>query len=57
VPKEREKIEFGIGRGEDREYSSPLRLYMLPFLKAGRLLLKKKKRAVVHPVEQASKNR
>ncbi len=55
VPKEREQLEFGIGRGEDREYSSPLRLYMLPFLKAGRLLLKKKKRAAVPSAEQALK--
>jgi sterol desaturase/sphingolipid hydroxylase (fatty acid hydroxylase superfamily) len=56
VPKQREQLEFGIGRGEEREYSSPLRLYMLPFLKAGRLLLKKKKRAATVPAERASKS-
>jgi sterol desaturase/sphingolipid hydroxylase (fatty acid hydroxylase superfamily) len=55
VPKEREQLEFGIGRGEEREYSSPLRLYLLPFLKACRVLIKKKKGAMVRPVEQASR--
>jgi sterol desaturase/sphingolipid hydroxylase (fatty acid hydroxylase superfamily) len=34
IPKEREQIEFGIGNGEEQEYSSPLRLYFLPFKKA-----------------------
>lgn len=33
VPVEREKITFGIGNGEDSEFSSPLRLYFLPFVK------------------------
>ncbi len=56
VPKEREEIEFGIGKQEEREYSSPLRLYFLPFLKAGKLLLKKKKRALLFSGKQPSKN-
>jgi len=34
VPKEREQIEFGIGNGEDALYSSPLKLYFLPFKRA-----------------------
>lgn len=41
VPKQREQLEFGLGTGEEREYSSPLRLYVLPFIKAGRRIVKK----------------
>lgn len=36
IPKERENVEFGIGNGEEKEYSSVLRLYFLPFAKAYR---------------------
>jgi sterol desaturase/sphingolipid hydroxylase (fatty acid hydroxylase superfamily) len=43
VPKEREQLEFGLGTGEEREYSSPVRLYLLPFFKVGRLLFKRKR--------------
>jgi sterol desaturase/sphingolipid hydroxylase (fatty acid hydroxylase superfamily) len=38
VPKEREQLQFGLGTGEEREFSSPLRLYFLPFFKAWRVL-------------------
>lgn len=38
VPKEQETIEFGIGNDEDRHYSSPLKLYFLPFQRAFALL-------------------
>lgn len=34
VPKEREQIEFGIGNGEEAIYSSPLKLYVVPFTRA-----------------------
>jgi sterol desaturase/sphingolipid hydroxylase (fatty acid hydroxylase superfamily) len=34
VPKEKEQLEFGIGNGEESLYSSPLKLYLLPFKKA-----------------------
>jgi len=44
VPKTRETITFGIGNGEDREYSSPLRLYLLPFVKIARSFLKRGKK-------------
>lgn len=33
IPKEREDLEFGIGSNEDGQYSSVLRLYLLPFTK------------------------
>jgi sterol desaturase/sphingolipid hydroxylase (fatty acid hydroxylase superfamily) len=33
VPKEPETLEFGLGTSEDGEYSSVLRLYLLPFVK------------------------
>jgi sterol desaturase/sphingolipid hydroxylase (fatty acid hydroxylase superfamily) len=35
VPHGYEKLEFGLGTGEEKEYSSPLRLYLLPFVKVG----------------------
>jgi sterol desaturase/sphingolipid hydroxylase (fatty acid hydroxylase superfamily) len=38
IPKERETIEFGIGNGEERDYSSPLHLYFVPFKKAWAIL-------------------
>ena len=38
VPRGRETIEFGIGNGEEREFSSVLRLYFVPFMKAWRIL-------------------
>jgi sterol desaturase/sphingolipid hydroxylase (fatty acid hydroxylase superfamily) len=38
VPKEREHLTFGIGRKEEEEYSSVLRLYFLPFKKAWKVL-------------------
>jgi len=41
VPKEKETIEFGIGGGEEHLYSSPLKLYVLPFKKAFALLIRK----------------
>jgi sterol desaturase/sphingolipid hydroxylase (fatty acid hydroxylase superfamily) len=41
VPQRYEKLEFGLGTGEEREYSSPLRLYLLPFVKIGRRWLGK----------------
>jgi len=34
IPKERERLEFGIGSTEGGQYSSVLRLYLLPFAKA-----------------------
>lgn len=40
VPKEREHLTFGIGRKEEEEYSSVLRLYFLPFKKAWKVLTK-----------------
>lgn len=42
VPKQREQIIFGIGHGEDAEYSGVLRLYFLPFWKAMKLLFAKR---------------
>lgn len=33
VPQGYEKLEFGLGTGEEKEYSSPLRLYLIPFVK------------------------
>jgi sterol desaturase/sphingolipid hydroxylase (fatty acid hydroxylase superfamily) len=36
VPKEREKIAFGLHEGEDREYQSVENLYLLPFKKIWR---------------------
>lgn len=36
VPQGYEKLEFGLGTGEEKEYSSPLRLYLLPFVKIGK---------------------
>ena len=44
VPKERETIEFGIGNDEDRHYSNPLKLYVLPFQRAFAILTKNEKR-------------
>jgi sterol desaturase/sphingolipid hydroxylase (fatty acid hydroxylase superfamily) len=41
VPKQKEAIEFGIGNGEEQLYSSPLKLYLLPFKRALRLLRKR----------------
>jgi sterol desaturase/sphingolipid hydroxylase (fatty acid hydroxylase superfamily) len=41
VPKEREQIEFGIGNGEEHLYSSPLKLYVLPFKKALAIIRRK----------------
>ena len=40
IPKEREPIQFGIGNNEGAEYSSVWRLYLLPFVKAYRVLTK-----------------
>jgi sterol desaturase/sphingolipid hydroxylase (fatty acid hydroxylase superfamily) len=34
IPREHEHLEFGLGNGQEREYSSVLRLYFLPFAKA-----------------------
>lgn len=42
IPKEREQIKFGLGNGEDALYSSPLKLYFLPFKRALRILRSKK---------------
>jgi sterol desaturase/sphingolipid hydroxylase (fatty acid hydroxylase superfamily) len=41
IPKEKETIEFGIGNGEEHLYSSPLRLYLLPFKRALAILTKR----------------
>lgn len=41
VPKEREQLEFGIGNGEEHLYSSPLKLYLLPFKRAFDLIRKR----------------
>jgi sterol desaturase/sphingolipid hydroxylase (fatty acid hydroxylase superfamily) len=41
VPKQREQLEFGLGTGEERDYSSPLRLYVVPFIKAWRRIVRK----------------
>jgi sterol desaturase/sphingolipid hydroxylase (fatty acid hydroxylase superfamily) len=41
VPKQKETVEFGIGNGEEQLYSSPLKLYLLPFKRALRLLRKR----------------
>lgn len=41
VPREREQLEFGIGNGEEALYSSPLKLYLLPFKRAFDLLKKR----------------
>ena len=38
IPKERESLEFGIGNGEEALYSSPLKLYVLPFQSALKIL-------------------
>jgi sterol desaturase/sphingolipid hydroxylase (fatty acid hydroxylase superfamily) len=43
IPREQENIEFGIGNGQEKEYSSVLRLYFLPFAKAYRLLRRRPK--------------
>jgi sterol desaturase/sphingolipid hydroxylase (fatty acid hydroxylase superfamily) len=41
VPRGFEQIEFGIGNGEEREFSSVLRLYLVPFRNVFRRLLKR----------------
>jgi sterol desaturase/sphingolipid hydroxylase (fatty acid hydroxylase superfamily) len=41
IPKERESIEFGLGNGEEHLYSSPLKLYLMPFKKAFAILRKR----------------
>jgi sterol desaturase/sphingolipid hydroxylase (fatty acid hydroxylase superfamily) len=41
VPKQKEAIEFGIGNGEEQLYSSPLKLYLIPFKRALRLVRKR----------------
>lgn len=53
VPVEREDIEFGIGNGEEREFSSPLRLYFVPFVKAGRRIRRKVRKALGLPIQGA----
>ena len=36
VPTRRERLEFGLGSGEDQDYDSVIALYLLPFKKAAR---------------------
>lgn len=38
IPRTREVFRLGLPKGEDREYSNPMRLYLLPFKKAWKLL-------------------
>jgi sterol desaturase/sphingolipid hydroxylase (fatty acid hydroxylase superfamily) len=45
VPQEREHLEFGIGNGEESLYSSPLKLYFLPFKRAFNLFRKRSHKA------------
>ena len=38
IPKAKEKIQYGLSHGEEKEFSSPLQLFFLPFYKAFRLI-------------------
>ncbi len=43
VPKTREKLEFGLSKDEEREFSSVAKLYLLPFSKAWEVLTGKRR--------------